>query len=340
MTSPRPPDLERSLIAPRTSDRWPRGIAYQQGFHILGTPIGFGNASKAELRFVSSLDDRPPRRGSRVVASRFIASAVGADERRIDALGLDYHQMIKLGRMEMHLFPSGLGPGASQFQVVFKGNRILYSGGVCLRKPLSTQPIDIPQCDLLLLDARPADPKPPAPLGVAQKLAGWVDRTLAAGAVPVVAAGSVNAAFDVMWALDPLDIPVRAQRGLFETFRRTESYRSFSPRLKRLEQRVPPSEVVLYPAGRWPRSRLFDAPSAKSAYAGPGREAPAWAEAAFRLGEGEDRTGIVSYVTRTGASQVALGGPGGDDRLVEMLTKAGIETFRVTPPVQIPLPFR
>lgn len=331
------PFAEIKQLAP--IDRWPRGIAYNGGFFVLGTPLGLGNASGAELRFLSSMDAPLPGRGRRIIGHRFIAAAVGVEKRGLDALGLDFGQRIKLGRMELAIFPSGLGPGAAQFLMTFRDTRILYCGGCAFRKPVCSQPIEIPECDLLLLDAVPADPKPPAPGGVIRKITRWAAEVLEGGAVPVAACGSTNAAFDVMQAFSELGREIRVQRGWFETFRRAEPFLSFAPLTKRLEQRLPEKGAVVYDARRWPMSRFREQPSARVAYVGPGRPIPTFAEVGFRLGESEDRSGIVSYVKQTGASRVALGAHA-DARLVSALQETGVEIYRVVSPKQIPLPFR
>jgi hypothetical protein len=339
MGDPTRSDAVRTIKQPAALDRWPRGVAYNGGFYILGTPIGLGNASKAGLRFVSGLDDPLPKRGRRIVAHRFVSSAIGASQRGLDALSLDFGRVIKLGRMELSLFPAGRGSGSAQFQVAFQENRILYCGGVCLRRPLFAEAAEVPTCDLLLLDAVTTSTRPPAPRRVAPKLLDWVEGVLSRGRLAVVGVGSLPVAFDVMWILRSLHAPIRAQRRLYECFRRIEEFVSFSPGLRRLEQRLPDLGVVLCPAASCAGWRLRGHGSAATAYAGQESSIPEWAEVAFRLGEGEDRAGMVSYVKQTKATKVALGAncePG----LAHLLAKAGITTYRVTPPEQIPLPFR
>jgi hypothetical protein len=222
--------------------------------------------------------------------------------------------------------------------VAFQNTRILYCGGVCLRRPLFSEAAEVPTCDLLLLDVVPAASKPPAPRRVAPKLLTRVEEVLARGRPAVVGVGSLTAAFDVMWILRSLHVPIRAQRRLYECVRRVEDFVSLSPGLRRLEQRLPDSGVVLYPAAGWAGARFRGRESVEAVYAGPERAVPEWAENAFRLGEGEDRVGMVSYIKQTGASKVALGA-NCDRGLAHLLIKAGIATYRVTPPEQIPLPF-
>jgi hypothetical protein len=119
--------------------------------------------------------------------------------------------------------------------------------------------------------------------------------------------------------------------------RRLEHLGLPAPRLRRLEQGWPDEGTVLHLAELWPAAVAKRAFRGRVAFAGPGRSQPDWADVAFRLGEGEDRPGLVSYVKQTGAPKVALG-PRCDQATAEMLAKTGVSLYRVGRPTQIPLP--
>jgi hypothetical protein len=323
---------------PAAIDRWPRGIAYRNGFCILGTPICFRDAKHTGLRFIATLGDRAPTVNERVLASRVLAEAMGWSKRGIDVLALDYRQKIKLGRMEITLYPAGLHPGSAELEISYRERRILYCGGVCLHQPLSSPPCEIPPCDLLLVDAAPADPKPPAPRQAAKRLLDWLRETLQRGMLPVVLTGTPAAALETAWVIGETDWTVHAQRPLFEMFRRADTLGARLPELRRLRDRLPVEGVVLHGADAWPRSRFAGLSGARVAFVGPGRATPPYADTGFRLAEGADRPALVSYVQRSGARQVALGTEC-DESLAKLLEKTGVQTFRISPPKQIPLPF-
>ncbi len=326
------------LIQPKAHDRWPRGVACDGGFRILGTPIGFGTAGGASLKFLSHVDEPMPSRGTRVLITPFLSQAIDAEKRGFDVLTLGYGRRIRLGRMDIRLFPSGLGLGASQFEVSFKDRKIVYAGGVRLSRPLFSSPAAFPSCDMLLLDAAPAEPRPPSPKRVSKQIEAWVKETLSIGRVPLLLAGSITSALDLAQILQQLDIQMRACRPLFEMLRRIESVGYAMPNLTRLEQTWPTAGAVIHFAHLWPKSRFSAATSMLVAYVGPGRNKPKWANAAFRLGEGEDRPGLVSYVKKTNATQVALG-PQCDEATSKLLRNAGFDVYKVQHPKQIPLPF-
>ena len=326
------------IILPTASDRMPRGISCEGGFRILGTPIGFGAAKGAGLIFVAHPDSPIPRRGSRVLLTPLTASVIGAETRGLDALTLGYGRKIRLGRMDICLFPAGTGPGSAQFEVSFKGRRILYCGGVRLTQPLCWQEAELPTCDLLLLDAKPAEPRPVSPKRVSKKLRKWVVDAVGAGKMPVLCCGSIAAAVEAACTLRQTEEKVRACRPLFEMLCRVESSGFFPvSRLRRMEEQWPTSGAVLFLSRLWTRSSFRGVDSAAVAYVGPGRAKPEWADVSFRLGEGEDRPGLISYVRKTQASQVALG-PNCDEATAKMLEKIGAKVYRVQRPTQMLLP--
>ena len=330
--------LQMPIIRPAEVDRWPRGIAYQDGFKIIGTPLGFGKTKDAKLRFLSSLEERVPRKHERILLHRALLRPLGCEDRNVDALAIDFGRKIRLGRMEIELFPAGLGPGTTQLKISFRDRQILYCGGVRSAKPLFSPPMEIPECDLLLLDFPTAEPRPAAPSRTAKEIAAWLSRMSTSHAA-VVACGSKTAALDAFWILRSLDIPISASRNLFELFRRSADVLGNMSGLSRLEQVFPRQGVVLVTQEQWEKSRFRSASlSDRTAYAGPGTGAPEDVTACFRLGEGEDRSGIAGYVKQTGASQIVLGRQC-DEGLTDYLTKAGLNVFRVTRPIQIPFPF-
>lgn len=329
----RPSQVGGGLIAPVAIDRWPRGVSCERGFRLLGTPLGFRGASNPGLLFLANVDDTVPRSEQRILATPFAAAAIGAQERDLDALTLGFGRKIRLGRMDIALLPAGLDPGSAQLEVGFRDRRIVFCGGVRLKAPLFAPPVEITTCDLLLLDVAPAEPRPGSPKRTAKRLGEWIGAHVEAGRSPAVVCGSNGAALDAAWTLARLNVPTRACRPLFEMLRRVENHGLQFPSLRRLEQTVPETGALLHFSRLW-RGAGFRGPVA---YVGPGRAEPDWADEGFRLGEGEDRPGLVAYVKEMGAHKVALG-PRCDETTAEMLANAGISVYRVGHPTQIPLP--
>jgi hypothetical protein len=240
--------------------------------------------------------------------------------------------------MDLRLVPAGLGPGSAMLEVSFKEHRILYCGGLRTARPLASPSVENLSCDLLLIDVPASEPKPPSPQRTADRLFAWIASALARTELAVIACGSMAAAQDVLWVLREGGFDVRAHRPVFEASRRLAAQGLAMPQLHRLEQSLPVSGVVLYMADAWQCLPLAQTISMSSvAFVGPGRQTPPWSSASFRLGETEDRAGLLTFIQSTGAKQVALG-PAADPSLCDGLSHRGIEVFRVSRPKQMPLP--
>lgn len=272
-----------------------------------------------------------------MLATPFVSAAIGARERGLDTLNLEFGRRIRLGRMDIRLLPAGRGPGAALLEVVLRGRRIVYCGGVRLARPFRGPRVEIPSCDVLLLDPPIGDPKPPSAIRTGRRLADWVASELSAGS-PVIACAGLTAAMEAARSLMDADLGVRAFRPLYEMLCRIEEYDFPLAGLRRLEEDLPAGEAVLHSAAAWPATRLARASGLAVARAGPGRDRPAWASRTFRLGEGEDRPGLVEFVRETGAREVALGTGCDDDETAAAVWRTGALVYRAPRVSQIDLP--
>jgi hypothetical protein len=336
---PREPNAGKpreELAGPANADHWPRGVSRTGGFRLPGTPLGFPGCVRPGLLFLGDPDQDVPRRGQRVLATPFTAAAIGAKERGLDTLHLGFGRKIRLGRMDIRLLPAGRGPGSALLEVGLHDRRIVYCGGVRLGKPLIGPAAEIGSCDLLLLDARVADSRPPSARRTGPQLAEWAAALLPAQR-PVIACGNLTAALEAARSLMDAGLPVRAFRPLYEMLCRLEEHDFPLAGLHRLEEELPDGEVTLHAADIWPSTRLARGAGLVVAHVGPGRACPDWAGRTFRLGEGEDRPGLVTFVRETGATEVAVG-PGCDDEIVAAIRKTGARVHRAPRPTQILLP--
>lgn len=319
-------------------DSMPKGVACNGSFQLLGTPLGCMGAKGASLKFLSSVDDSIPRRGSRVLMSPFVAEAIGAVRRGLDALILGYNRTIRLGRMDIRFLPSGFGPGSVQLEVSLKDRKIVMIGALRNGQPLSAPCLEIPRCDLLLMDIEPAESRPPAPRRVATQMRKWIEGVLDEKRTPVLCADSRASALEAAWIVRSADMEVRACRPVFEMLKRVAPFGYSMPRLRRFNEKVDAREVLIHLAPLWSRRQVLPKGEYSVAYIGKGRTVPSFAQQGFRLGESEDRRGILSFVKETKAETVALG-PRCDQATSELLREAGLEVYRVRKPSQIDLPF-
>lgn len=335
-TGPGAPRGGGELIEPRANDRLPRGIACEGGFRLLGTPLGFRGSAHPGLLFYSGLDDPPPGGGQRLLATPFAAAAIDAAGRDMDVLALDYERTVRLGRMDIRLLPSGLGPGSALLEVSFRDRRILYCGAVRAGAPLLGPAAAETACDLLLLDAAPAAPRGVAPRTAAHRLEAAIRAALAEGGVAEIACGTRSAALEAASVAGQIDAPLVAHRPIFEMLRRVERFGLSFPNLRRLEQDWPRAGMVL-------RGEHSPAPApgkgdpVRAVRVGPAFGGGGSAGQSIRLAEGEGRRGLVAFALGTGAGQIAVG-PACDAETAAALERSGAAVCRVSRPTQIPLP--
>lgn len=301
--------------------------------------MGFGQARDAKLRFVCSLNERVPRKNERILMHHTLLSAMGCEAQNIDVLAVNFGQKIRLGRMEIELFPAGLGPGSSQLKLSYRNRHIVYCGGIRLAKPLTSPPPEIPTCDVLLLDVTASAPKPGSPNRIAKELSDWLTTATKTNKTAVVLCDLKTAALDVLWVLKSHTARVYAAKPLYDLCRRLAGLLGRPNNLSRLEQTLPKEGILLLPEESWRKSKFFGSFTRDQvASVGAGTFSSEYASQLFRLGESEDRSGLAAYVKQTGATQVVLG-QNCDEALLRVLKKDDLNVFRVTHPVQIPFPF-
>jgi len=312
-------------------------IIYERGFRLLQTPLGFGNNREARLVYLSHIDQRLPYTPRRLLATTFAASALKASKRH-DTLRLDFNRpAIRLGKLELQLFPSGMGPGSAILLIGFRGQKIAYCSGIRLAAPLLGPHIDIPKCDSIIVDFVPAQPKPDAPQVAKKKLVDWISKTKGKGYIPVVYCGTLTAAQDVCAALRNSGNSLRAARYLFEMYRRVDPNWEVLSKSVLLSKYVSEDSVIVQKLVSFQKHRLPEHLKYRCAYAGPKSIDPGHFDTSFRIGETEDRTGLFTFLKKTEAQNVVLQ-PQCDRQTLAYLQKKGLNVVRPALPEQIRLP--
>ena len=327
------------IIKPVANDHWPRGITFDKGFKLIGTPLSFSGARNPGLLFVSDVDDPMPARGGRVICTPETAAAIDAKGRELDVLTMPFNRSIRLGRMDIRLLPSGATVGSAHLEVSYKDRKILYSTRMrTSSSQISAMSKMTPKCDLLLINSPCAESAPPSPKATAKHLAAWVSQiSKLPEEIPVIACGTMGAAITAALALKNLNITIHAYRPVYELLRRLSKTDISLPALLRLNKKRPKTGLILHLSKRWPASSFFNDHTNNVAYAGPGRTIPSWATNGFRMGETEDRRGLLRFIKNTGALRVALG-PNCHRDMALSIGKKELEVHYIEQPLQIPLP--
>ena len=226
-------------------------------------------------------------------------------------IALSYRESVRIGDARVTLYPAGHVLGSAQVLIDDGQTRLLYSGDIRLRPSPACEPAEVPQADILIVEAtfgRPAWVFPPAET-IEREIAMFVDRTFAAGATPVLLAYSLGKAQEAIALLERLHVPV----AVAETVRAVNAvYRRHGVALREclpLKPPLPPGTAVVCP----PQTRK----SALFAALGPTRTAilTGWAldrharyrygcNAGFPLSDHCGFDDLLRYVELTGARQV------------------------------------
>ena len=290
----------------------PALVEWQDGVHMVGTPVWCDARHAREVCFLSSARAEAHSH-LRVLATRETMKLLRKRPSRGSALTVPFGRPFALGELRLELFPSGRGPGAASLLVESKAGRVDYAGVVGRGGPLSPA-AEIRACDAIVIDGslvRPGRKVPPTEEVIAD-IGRWVDRVLAERATPVLLADPFGRAADLAHLLGKKH-RLRVHRTIFDVLKRLRSLGVSLPRATCLTAAPAIGDVVIWPIDasaarsiRRPRLALVDGlalnPDATRRFGV--EEAFPWS---CRLGHDE----LLAYIEQTGARQVFLLGDSG-----------------------------
>ncbi len=107
---------------------------------------------------------------------------------KTDSVALNYSQPYEIKDARITLYPAGHILGSAQVLVEMDGLRLLYSGDFNLDASPAAEAIEIPNCDILIMECTFGKPfyRFPPRHQVEEQLINWVQKTLRQDKVPVV----------------------------------------------------------------------------------------------------------------------------------------------------------
>ncbi len=145
-----------------------------------------------------------------------------------------FGQRFRLDGATLQLLPAGHILGSAQIVIERRGRRIVYTGDFRLRPSLTAEPIEIPPCDILIMEATFGQPRFRFPdrQTAALRLQKFVEETMEDRCVPVVVAYVMGKSQEAAKILGDLGYRVCLPRGSWEIL---ERYRSAGVRFKNCE---------------------------------------------------------------------------------------------------------
>jgi len=208
------------------------------------------------------------------------------------------------------LVPAGHVLGSAQVLVEWQGVRLLYSGDFKLRPSLSSEPIEVPQADIVIMETTFGKPEysfPPNDV-VMDDIKSFCRSTLRAGNAPVLFCYSLGKGQEVLAGLEGLEYPIYLHTAHYKMARLYQEHGVKMPlfELYRIGEKL---DGVLLCASGCRRGKWFgQLGNIRTAYisgwaAHPGARWRFGTDAAFPLSDHADYQDLLEYARQTGAGR-------------------------------------
>jgi Cft2 family RNA processing exonuclease len=225
---------------------------------------------------------------------------------------LAFGQRAEFPDFAVTLYPAGHVLGSAQALIETEGERLLYSGDFKLRPGRSTETIEIPQADVLIMETtfgKPGYVFPPTETVIAQ-LRGWVRGAWEDGLTPILFAYALGKSQELLAHLDDLGGEILLDRRVFEVVKVYEELGVCFPPYQRFEPGATPERAVLLcPPGARRSWEIGAIRSRRTAYISGWAldRGAAWrfgTHACFPLSDHADYPDLLEYVRRSGARTI------------------------------------
>ena len=122
-----------------------------EGVHLKGTAIWFDASKKKKLSIISNARSTNFFRHDKVITTPQTYRILKLRFKKTDVLPCPFNHVFNLGEIEVELLPSGYIPGACQVLLYKKNKKILYVADFKLDVLTMSTPIELTQCDILIM---------------------------------------------------------------------------------------------------------------------------------------------------------------------------------------------
>jgi putative mRNA 3-end processing factor len=283
------------------------------GLHVFGTELWLDAKRKSPLSFVSHGHADHIARHERIIATKATLAFMGHRLGRLPAaLPVPYNRPFELGPLSIELLPAGHILGSAQIRITREdGRRIVYTGDLNLAPSLTAEPIQVAECDTLVIEATFGHPRYrfPPKREVLDQVAAWIERTRDQGLAPVLLGYPLGKSQEAIKQLGQRGFRFALYDSVWEM---TELYRELGCPLsyvRRFNGRLAEGEVAFFPPHLWRKSgRRRLGPSAAAVLTGwaldAGAAARYGADVAFPISDHADFPSLIEYVKSTKATEV------------------------------------
>ncbi len=294
----------------------------------------------------------PPSLHGQILATSETMALLARQGRRPDAaseLAVPPGKPFSLGTLRLELFRSGTAVGAASLSVDLGDRRVVYAGSVNPHGGGLGGAADQRTCSVLVVDTHYGDARfrfPPADDAVAET-AELCARVCGAGGALVLLVTSALKGLDVAHRLDGTrlrpDSELLAHRSIHHAAQKLRSAVIAAPPLRRFAaSRVPPGQVLLWPASRRPQLDRVGLPRGSEvallsgSAVDPDALGRARADRGIAWSSVADHAALRRYIEESGAGSIHLLGRFAEP-MAEELGARGLSARPLGPPVQMSL---
>lgn len=317
-----------------------RHVTWDKGIWLVGHDFWLDPLTVRELAFVSHAHTDHTRRHRHALMTEETHLLLTPERRphsaRVVALGEPCH----VGQATVTLHDAGHMLGSAQLVFEHDGWRLLYTGDMKLRHGGGRADTPIPRADVIVIESTYGRPhfRFPDTDSVTEAVARWCQRSLDAGATPVLLANAMGKAEEVMLALAPYGFRFALEERCVPFARAYEAAGVTMPDWVPLEGDPGDRVVVSPPAGK---DAIRALPRYRTALISGWAQDPGFwrvfgADVAFPLSDHCDFDELLEVIRRSGADKVYTV-HGFPDDLAKHLRKRGVRAHALHTTEQLAL---
>ncbi len=315
-------------------------VCYRAGIYLPELDLWLDPTTRRERAVVSHAHSDHVRRHERIIATPDTLRLIAHRYRRpVHGQAVPWGQRQEFTSFTLTLLPAGHVRGSAQVLIERHGQRLLYSGDLKLSPSRTAEPAEVPEADVLIVEAtfgRPRYRFPPAE-EVIRDIIAFCRTVLATGGTPVLLAYALGKAQELMGRLADADLPLTVHPSVEAVCRLYEAMGVRLPPYQTLDGKPAPSVVICPPHAR--REPLLAGLQAPRLAFISGWATDPWVrfrmgvDAAFCLSDHADYDELLEYVRRVDPRRVyTVYGFAAD--LAADLRAHGYDARPLNPPVQ------
>ncbi len=201
-------------------------IEYNDGVHLKDTGIWIDATKKKNLSILSNPLSTGFLRHSKLITTPQIQKLLEKKLSSVSVLPCPYNHMFNLGNIDVELLPSGFILGSAQVLIYIDNKKILYTNDFNLDVLGTSDPIEITQCDTLILKCTYGKKKYffPSPEIAVNAIADFIDDCFENDLVPVLLAEPLGNSQELVNLLGERGYKLIVHDSIYKNL---EIYRSF-----------------------------------------------------------------------------------------------------------------